>query len=656
MSKPETPSTKLGNLETLRIMGRAIGYIAPFKRDVWIKIGLVAAGLVPALLLPWPLKIVIDHVIGDVALGDEVRPYPFFVQPLIHALAGADKPTILIVTVAIELVLLLLVGAFGTEAGERDVMNTELAAGQDTATRTENQANWGFSWTGGLLGRFDYLFTMRLSQKINHHYRSKLYERIQTLPMTALDNERIGDAVYRVMYDTPAITQVCYRLLVTPIISPFNILITIGVLASVYGAASPVVLFALLFLPMVLLVTLPFAGVIRASAAGSRDAGSNTTTAIEESIGNIAAVQSLGGQAREKKRFDQDSVASFAAYRRFRLFVVLAIVAAVVFGTVLTAWMFMYVGDEIIAGRFSVGDLGVLIPYFRSIATSSVIVGSIWLQLQDNASGLQRVFWIMDLPSEQDGADAIELPRVQHSVRVENVGFEYEPGRPILDGVSFEARKGALTAFVGPAGAGKTTLAYMIPRFVVPKTGRVLIDGVDIANVTRESLRSQIAFVFQENTLFDMSIAENLRIGNPSASEADLVRATQTAGIYDFIAALPERFETRLGRAGGKLSGGQKQRLSIARALLCDAPIMIFDEPTSALDPETEARVVQALEAASQDRIVIVIAHRLSTVRNAAQILFLQDGKVVERGSHRALLDGGSGAYRLFVQLQTQGL
>jgi ABC-type multidrug transport system fused ATPase/permease subunit len=498
---------------------------------------------------------------------------------------------------------------------------------------------------------------MRLTQKFNHYYRSQLYERLQSLPMTTFDDERIGDAVYRVMYDTPAITRVCYQLLVTPFTSPLNILLSVAVLASVYGTASPVVLFATLALPLVLIVTWPFARKLRTTAALSRSSGATTTATVEEALSNIAAVQSLGGQARERRRFDQDSSESFRAFRRYQLFWLITIVTAVAFGALLAGWIFMYVGDQIIDGKLSVGDLAVLLPYFGSIATSSVLLGSTWMRLQDNSSGLNRVFWLMDQPTEQDPPGAIELPRVHESLRVENVSFAYggADGAEVLRDVSFEARRGELTAFVGPAGAGKTTLAFMIPRFLKPKSGRVLIDGHDIANVTRASLRSQVAFVFQETTLFDMTIAENLRLGNPEASEADLVRAAQTAGIYDFISTLPEGLATRLGRAGGKLSVGQKQRLSIARALVCDTPIMIFDEPTSALDPETEGRIVQALEAASRERIVIVIAHRLSTVRNAAQILFLQDGRVVERGSHRALLASPTGAYRRFVQLQTNG-
>ena len=637
--------------DTVALLGRAITYITPFKREVWIKIGLSVLSLMPPLVLPWPIKMIIDHVIQDIPIAK--GSYPFFIAPLTHALADASKTQILIAAMLVELLLLVLIGAFGTEPGERNIMNIELAQGQDTATRTEQDSNYGFSWAGGLLGLFDYNWTVRLSQKFNHYYRSKVYERVQSLPMTALDDERIGDAIYRVMYDTPAISAVCYRLLVGPITSPLNILMTVAVLASVYGAASPVVLFAVLALPLVLIVTWPVAGLIRRNAARARTSGSTTTTTIEEGLGNIAAVQSLGGQARERKRFDADSQGSFGAYRHYMLFVIAAILVAGVFGAVLVGSVFMYVGDEVIAGKLSVGDLVVLIPYFRQIATSSILLGATWIALQDNAAGLNRVFWLMDQPSEVDPPGAAALPPVRESVRVEGVSYEYEPGQPVLNDVSFEARRGELTAFVGPAGAGKTTLAYVIPRFLEPTRGRVLVDGTDTAQVTRSSLRSQIAFVFQETTLFDMTIAENLRLGNPAATDDDLLRATKTAGIHDFVKSLPEGLDTRLGRAGSKLSVGQKQRLSIARALVCNAPIMIFDEPTSALDPDTEAQLVLALEAASRERIVIVIAHRLSTVRSAGQILFLQDGKIIERGSHRALLANPTGAYRRFVQLQT---
>jgi len=629
--------------------------MAPFRKEFAIKVGLMIATLLPMILLPWPAKLIIDHVIGDVVLGQQVRPYPFFFQPVVSLLEGSDKLTILIVSIAIEILLLIVMGAASSSPGERSRFDEEqLTSGQDTATRTENEANSGFSLVGGLLGLVDYQYTMKLTQRLNHYYRSRLYERMQALPMTTFDDERIGDAVYRVMYDTPAITNICYRLILTPIGSPVNILLTVVVLSSVYGAASPVVLLAIGFLPMVLIATWPFASVVRKAGARSRAAGSVTTTTIEESMSSITAVQSLGTSARERKRFDTDSSESFRAFRRLALAGMLATMAGTVGGSILVAAVFIEIADEVIGGTMSAGDVGVLLPYFTSIAVAAVNMGALWIRVQESTTGLNRVFWLMDLPSEADPPGAVALPKVRESVRVENASFAYDADKPVLKDVSFEAKRGQLTAFVGPAGTGKTTLAYLIPRFLSPTKGRVLVDGHDISGVTRASLRSQVAFVFQETTLFDMSIADNLRMGNPGASDEELWAAARTAGIEDFIESLPEGMQTRLGRSGGKLSVGQKQRLSIARALVCPASIMIFDEPTSALDPDTEARIVSALEAAAQERIVIVIAHRLSTVRNAGQILFLQEGQVVERGSHRALMER-EGPYRRFVELQTLG-
>ena len=649
------PPPAFGNMQAIGLIRRALGYMSPYRKQFAVKVGLLIASLLPMIVLPWPAKLIIDHVVGDVPLGQSVRPYPFFFQPLIVMLEGHSKLTILIAAIAIEFLLLIVIGAASSAPGERSRFDeNQLADGQDTATRTENEANAGFSLIGGLLGLVDYQYTMKLTQRLNHYYRSKLYERMQALPMTTFDDERIGDAVYRVMYDTPAITNICYRILLTPIGSPINILLTVIVLSSVYGARSPVVLLALGFLPMVLIATWPFASMTRRAGARSRAAGSVATTSIEEGLSSIAAVQSLGTTARERKRFDADSSESFRAYRLVALTGMLATMAGVVFGSVLVAGVFVEIADEVIDGTMSAGDVGVLLPYFASISVASVNMGALWIRIQESTTGLQRVFWLMDLPSETDPPGAVEMPEVRESVRVEHAAFAYDPEKPVLKDVTFEARRGQLTAFVGPAGAGKTTLAYLIPRFLAPTGGRVLIDGHDIANVTKASLRKQIAFVFQETTLFDMTIAENLRLGNPDAIDEQVWTAARTAGIADFIEGLPEGMQTRLGRSGSKLSVGQKQRLSIARALVCPASIMIFDEPTSALDPETEGRIVAALEAAARERVVIVIAHRLSTVRNAGQILFLEDGHVVESGSHRALM-GRDGPYRRFVELQTLG-
>ncbi len=648
-------SEEISHFQSFSIVGRALRYVGPFKARFAVKLLLVAISIVPFLFLPFPIKVVIDHVIGGVPIGQEVTPYPFFLQPAIDFLADKSRLEILLWAAFGQFMVLILLGSIGTSGRERDVAEGTLAQGQDTATQSENEANSGYSLMGGLLGLFEYRWTIRLSQDLNHYYRSQLFERIQTLPMRAFDDERIGDAIYRMMYDTPTITTVCLRLLTTPITAPLTILVYIWMMTLLYGSHPVIVWSAVSFLPIVLVVTFPFAAALRRRSERSRKAGATTTSSVEEGVTNILAVQSLGGETRERNRFEGDSEESFGKFRGLLLVGMGAIFVTAIALLYVVALVFLEVGGAIIDGTISVGDFAVLLPYFYVIALSALAIGDLWIRLQEKTAGLNRVFFLMDAPSEQDPPGAAALRPVREGVELENVDFAYEAGTPALRNVSFEARIGEITAFAGPAGAGKTTLAYLIPRFLSPDSGRVLIDGVDTAEVTQDSLRSQVAFVFQETVLFDATIEENIRMAKPDATDLEIRRAAEVAGAAEFIARLPEGYQTALGRSGSKLSVGQRQRLSIARALVRDAPILILDEPTSALDPETEQRLVRALREASRTRIVIVIAHRLSTIRESDRILFLQDGEIVERGSHVELIAQPGGAYRRFVELQTRG-
>ncbi|NRA03335.1 MAG: ABC transporter ATP-binding protein [Myxococcales bacterium] len=656
MTRPGIESSEISNRETLRIFGRALRYVAPFKRNFGWKILLTLASLSPFLVLPWPVKILIDNVIRGVPISGDQYPFYFFPEWVVSTLAQATPLTVLLWTLSAQFVLVLAVGAMGTSGRERDQTDAALGGGHDSATRTENQANSGWSLAGGLLGLYDFAFTLRLSQDINHHYRSRLFERIQELPMTAFDDEKIGDAVYRVMYDTPAITSAVYRLLITPIAVPISMVAIAFVLpreaADQYG-----LLFwtALALIPGTLLVTLPFAGWIRGESGESRRSGATATASVEEGISNILAVQSLGGEERERKRFDRDSWTAFRRYRALVLAGMVTFVAALTIAIPLLGYVFLHLVGLVIDGGLSPGDFTAVLAYFFTLASFATQLGSVWIISQDAAAGLRRVFFLMDLPAERDPPAARPLPRLRETLRVEDVSFSYLPGTPALQNLSFETSVGKITAVVGPAGAGKTTLLYMIPRFLSPDSGRVTIDGIDIAGVTRESLRKQVAFLFQENVLFDGSIEENIRMGNLNASMLELRRAAEIAGADEFVQLLPQKYQTQLGSAGAKLSVGQKQRISIARALVRDSRILILDEPTSALDPDTEHRLVAAIREASRSRIVLVIAHRLSTIRGADEILFLQDGRILERGTHAELIAQPDGRYRRYVSLQTRG-
>ena len=300
----------------------------------------------------------------------------------------------------------------------------------------------------------------------------------------------------------------------------------------------------------------------------------------------------------------------------------------------------------------SPGDFAVLLGVYGGIAGSVSYFGILWIKLQDRIAAVRRVFFFLDYESEADRVGGVRLDRIAKGVAFRDVSFSYADGHQSLSHINLELKSGELVAFVGPTGAGKTTLAYLIPSLITPTSGRVLIDGHDVMDLDLASLREQITYVFQEHVLLSESIRDNLLLANPEASEAELIEALTTAGCMEFIDGLADGIDTVLGRSGDTLSVGQQQRLSIARGLVRNSSVLILDEPTAALDPATENQLVASLRAASADRLVIVIAHRLSTIRTADRIVFLEQGQVKDVGSHDELMADSSSAYREFVELQ----
>jgi ABC-type multidrug transport system fused ATPase/permease subunit len=647
---------ELSHAGALRTLLRALRYLAPFRRRVRVKLGLGVLSVLPLLLLPWPVKVVVDQVIEGIPPAESKVPWPFFLRPLVAPLEGASPAETLLAALGFQGLLLLLVGAIGLGGREQDQTDAWLASGHDTATRTENEANAGFSLAGGLLGWLDFRWTLRLVQDLNHHYRALLFERIQALPMSAFDDERIGDALYRVMYDAPSITNGCFRILLTPLLATLVIALTVAALAASFGADATIVASGLALLPLSLAVTLPFAAALRRRATASRRAGAGTTATAEEGLANVLAVQSLGGEGRESARFDRDSWESFSAWRSLARMVLLAVAVGVLPVLLVVGNAFLHAVDRVVLGEVSRGDFVLLLTYFAILAGAAFEIGAFWFRVQGSAAGLERVFFLMDMPGERDAPGARPLAALRRGIRLEGVEFAWGDGPPVVRGVDLELRVGRVTALVGPAGAGKTTLAWLACGFLQPTRGRVLVDGADLRGFTRASLRQKLAYVFQETALFDDSVAANIRLGKPDASEAELERAARRAGADEFIRALPQGYQTGLGRAGGRLSVGQKQRLAIARALVRDAPVLVLDEPTSALDAETEARLLESLRELARERAVLLIAHRPSTVRAADEICFVEGGRIAERGSHAELLARPGGAWRRFVELQAHGV
>jgi len=492
-----------------------------------------------------------------------------------------------------------------------------------------------------------------LTQRIANTLRTRLFAKLTQLPMVALDDHRTGDSVYRVMYDSPQVPQICFGLTLTPILTTLGIVLSLYITQYSYGAVAPeVVWIAVGLVPFMLVVTLPLSGLARRISQQSRSAGAATTNAVEESIENMSAVQSLGGAKRESEKFAGKSTESFKRH----LYVILFGYGLLGLGTLGTAVggiaVTLFITEGVLASEMTAGDFTALLAIFLVLTGATRLLGTTWIQLQTNVAAVRRVFFFIDYTTEDLGRDKPDLPPVQNQVQLEHIDLVYPDGRRALTDIDLTLRVGELIAFVGPTGTGKTSLAYLLPGYLQPSSGRVLIDDHDISTHNIASLRTQVTYVFQEHTLLSRSVRGNFLLAKPDATDADIKRACDMARAWDFVEKLPQGLDTVLGGSGNTLSVGQQQRLCIARGLLRDTPILILDEPTSAIDSKTEAVILDALDRLMVGRTTFMVAHRLSTLRHADQILVMDHGRLVERGTHDELVALG-GLYKQLHDMQT---
>jgi ABC-type multidrug transport system fused ATPase/permease subunit len=563
----------------------------PYARRLALLAVLSSVEVVLRVLLPWPMKAVVDTALGDQRPSSWLLMLPGVVPERRTSLLIAIVLLGLIVQVAHQLVLML---------------HTLL-----------------YSETGHLITR---------------DIRQRLFTHMQSLALRHHSTTPIGESIYQLEADAGCVEQLLLR----------------GILPFTFSAVTLVVMFVILVhidvsLALVSLAVVPFmfvwmrfsASRIRPGAERTRQLESRMSARMYESFAAIRLVKSFGREPYEGQRFSGAADAAMRARvhlsgREALFSSVVATLTAVGTSIVVVAG-----GLLVLGGRISVGTVLVALAYLGFVYGPLSGLANTTGSIQQAAVGIRRVRDTLGKTPEPIDGEGLDPKQIEGRIEFDHVFFQYD-GNEVLHDISFAAAPGEFIALVGPSGSGKTTLVSLIPRFYEPSRGRILLDGSEISRYRLATIRRQVALVLQESIVLSGTIRDNLRYGNLDASDAAIAQAAQAANAQEFIERLPGGYDAQLGEAGAGLSGGQKQRISMARAFLKDARILILDEPTAALDAVSERLVLNALRRLSAGRTTFVIAHRLSTVRQADRILVLDAGRIVASGKHEALLQQSS--------------
>ncbi len=500
----------------------------------------------------------------------------------------------------------------------------------------------------GVLG-FGRMYTTEwLAQRVGYDFRDRLYDKYQRLSFAFHDKAHTGDLMSRATSDVDGVQ----RFIAQGLLDLANIAVLfVGSIAIMLASDVRLTLLTLLPIPVLVLVTIRFGLNQRVLSKRVQDQMGRLSTTLQENLTGVRVVKAFAREQFEIAKFTEEN----SDYLRKRLAVVQSWASTFPFMNFIialsTGILLWFGGQDVIGGSLSVGTLVAFNSYILMLALPVQRLGFLVNMMSNAVASGDRLFEVLDRRSAvQEKASAVELPPIEGSVRFEHVTFGYGDV-PVLQDVSFEARPNEVIALMGPTGSGKTTVVNLIPRFYDVQAGRIMIDGRDIRDVTLASLRRQIGMVLQESFLFSATIRQNIAYGNRQASPEQVVTAAQAARAHEFLVALPDGYETRVGERGVTLSGGQRQRVAIARALLLDPRILILDDSLSAVDTETEYLIQQALAALMRGRTTFVIAQRLITLKNANTIIVLDHGRIVQRGSHDDLVSQ-PGLYRRIYDLQ----
>ena len=478
--------------------------------------------------------------------------------------------------------------------------------------------------------------------------RRDLFNHLEKLPYSFYDEHETGKIMSRMTNDLMEVSELAHHGPENIIISSISILTSFVYLSMIN---LPLTLIVFSCVPVLFFISMNLRKRMREASAKSRKAIASINGAVESSISGIRVTKAFTNAKKELEKFEigneeyaearRDSYKAMGQFHSSTAFItdVFNVIVLIAGG------LFLY------AGSISFGDYSAFIVSVGMFITPVTTLINFVEQYQNGATGFERFIEILDTPAEQDKEGAVDLTSVQGEIEFRNVTYRYDEDKEVLNNINLKVKQGKTFALVGPSGGGKTTICHLIPNFYEVLQGQIFIDGKDIATITKDSLRKQIGIVQQDVYLFNASIKENILYGKLDASDEEVIEAAKRANIHDYIMSLPKGYDTQIGERGVRLSGGQKQRLSIARVFLKNPPILILDEATSALDNTTEILIQQALDELCQGRTTLVVAHRLSTIKNADEIAVIANGHILEQGTHDTLISK-KGMYYDLYQLQ----
>jgi ABC-type multidrug transport system fused ATPase/permease subunit len=597
----------LRKLIPVELYARALPYVGSHKLAMAVVVLLLTAEPVLTLLQPWPMKILIDNGLSGKALPDRItQAFPSLAPGHEHAI---------VVSAILAMIVLGL--------------------------------------TGATLGQVRNYLKKRVNDSMTLRFQADMFRHLLGLSFRYHDRTTVGDTLFRLNHDTNWINPLIwghFRRLFT------STLTLAGMVVIVIRLDWQIVVVALAVAPISW-------AMIRWSNKHFKDKMKRLwemqgvcESIVQEVLSCMRVVKAFGQEEREQRRFEEQSWATLR--RQWRLdFQQGLFWECLSWVTLLSRNLIILLAAfRVLDEQLTIGEMLVILAYVSDIHGPIEEIGSTLADVQHSYASAERALDVLDtVPEVRDRPGAKALERVDGAVSFQDVCFAYDPEHPVLHHVSFSAEPGEVVAIVGPTGAGKTTLASLLIRFYDPASGRVALDGYDLRDLAVQTLRQNIALVLQEPILFSGTILSNIAYGRPGAAVEEVVAAAKAANAHDFIVALPDGYASEVGERGVRLSGGERQRLCIARAFLMDAPVLILDEPTSSIDSRTELVIIEALDRLMVGRTTFIIAHRLSTIRRADRILVLDEGRVLERGTHAELLNRG-GLYSQLYRIQGDGL